>query len=773
MDTAGRRGLALAHGTFSKSFAASSDPDMQVDALTGKNREVMAMELRVLEREAKNEELVTRLQHVQQDLSRQRAATAAFQKQALEACQLSEEWAEKWRRMQASRKIRRARHQQILSRCADMLCQRRGNECVLRQVLGWRHVARRSRLEKLAHYQGESLEEAERRIEEVEQQLAAMEIAEQARNEVQRTHDAAKQARIMELEDQLDAFTKDRREQEQQQKAAIMRIMELEAGADACKSEITMLSGQITSLNAQVAEHQRSTDCLQKDLKAKSDALEHSQDALAALRVVMKQEITKLDENVKAKDEEIAKMHADVAALQAASKANDGRMNAENAVLCDEKKTDASTENITFSTEKAAKGRGPSSEDEWAADHESTQGFPDTLSRALWAKSCVSDCSTQLLSRQEDHLWVQLDSAIEHLHGQVEQLERELDGIAQLNGTVRNHVRELYEKGKSVSAIRNHYLLSSYHHLTLDHIRRLVEEIETEAKLNLEKKTQEAQCHQEAEALRQKHEAAKARIAELESKIDLLVKHQKEAEEVAEVHRQQRVQQMKSEQTATARMQREHDIRVKELHWELEDRQNKMNATQTRCEQLQNDLSVASERLQTQAKDLQTQATELQTCSARLKESDNIRASLGKLNDDLQERLRIYEHFYEQQLSLDGSKNSSFLSPVRLPFADSLEEGSTLQDSDQTPRQHGIEFSRRTPLESAGKEDVTKDLSLSLSLSEDGEDTSARKEDTETSRHTSPISAADLPTHQACTDLPPSRTPPPRPKINTGNVIAY
>ena len=107
MDTAGRRGLALAHGTFSKSFAASSDPDMQVDALTGKNREVMAMELRVLEREAKNEELVTRLQHVQQDLSRQRAATAAFQKQALEACQLSEEWADKWRRMQASRKIRR------------------------------------------------------------------------------------------------------------------------------------------------------------------------------------------------------------------------------------------------------------------------------------------------------------------------------------------------------------------------------------------------------------------------------------------------------------------------------------------------------------------------------------------------------------------------------------------------------------------------------------------------------------------------------------------
>ena len=738
MDTAGRRRLALAHGTFSKSFAGSGDPDVRVDAMTGKSRAAMAMELHVLEREAKNEELVTRLQHVQQDLSRQRAATAAFQKQALEACQLSEEWADKWRRMQASRKIRRTRHQQILSRCADMLCQRRGNECVLRRVLGWRHVARRSRLEKLAHDQGESLEEAERRIDAVEQQLAAMEMAEQTRNEEQRTQDTAKQARIMELEDQLDAFVKDRREQEQQQEAALMRIVELETGADACaKSEITMLSEQITSLHAQVAEHQRSNAFLQKDLKDKSDALEHFREELAALRVVMKQEITKLNENAKAKDEEIAKMLADVAALQAASKAK-MRMNAENALLDEDKKTD-----------------------------------PDTLSRALWAKSYVSDCNTQLLSRQEDTFWIQLDTAIEHLHGQVGQLERELDGIAQLNGTVRNHVRELYEKGKSVCAIRNHYLLSSYHHLTLDHIRRLVEEIETEAKLNLETKTQEVQRHQEAEASRQKHEAAKARIAELESKIDLLMKHQKEAEEVAEVHRQQRVQQMKSEQTATARMQREHDIRVKELHWELEDRQNKMNATQTRCEQLQNDLSVASERLQTQAKDLQTQATELQTCSARLKESDNIRASLGKLNDDLQERLRIYEHFYEQQLSLDGSRNGSFLSPVRLPFADSLEEGSTLQDSDQTPRQHGIEFSRRTPLENAGEEHVTKDLSLSLSLSEDGEDTSARNEDTETSKHTSPISAIALPLHQACTDLPPSRTPPPRPKINTGNVIAY
>ncbi|MGB1602812.1 MAG: hypothetical protein ACPIOQ_59325, partial [Promethearchaeia archaeon] len=91
----------------------------------------------------------------------------------------------------------------------------------------------------------------------------------------------------------------------------------------------------------------------------------------------------------------------------------------------------------------------------------------------------------------------------------------------------------------------------------------------------------------------------------------------------------------------------------------------------------------------------------------------------------------------------------------------------------QTSSQHGIEFSRRTPLESAGEEHVTQDLSLSLSLSEDGEGTSARNEDTETSKHTSPISAIALPPHQACTDLPPSRTPPPRPKINTGNVIAY
>ena len=142
MDTAGRRGLALAHGTFSKSFAGSGDPDVRVDAMTGKSRAAMAMELHVLEREAKNEELVTRLQHVQQDLSRQRAATAAFQKQALEACHLSEEWADKWRRMQASRKIRRPRHQQILSRCADMLCQRRGlnprswgaTKCAIRHV---------------------------------------------------------------------------------------------------------------------------------------------------------------------------------------------------------------------------------------------------------------------------------------------------------------------------------------------------------------------------------------------------------------------------------------------------------------------------------------------------------------------------------------------------------------------------------------------------------------------------------------------------------------